>query len=260
MKQLHFDYRMEISYSVPVDRCYYKIKCIPMNYGTQRLEEYHVSFEPDTKYSLGTDGFNNSYFYGNEDNTHDRFVFGINGIVTTGIEAVKAEDDVSIAIYRHSYGLNTPGNKVKEYHQSFDFGRGMDVYDKALTIMYKLYQKLVYEKNVTDCNTGAEKAFELGRGVCQDYAHIMIALCHLEGIPARYVAGMMIGEGASHAWVEICRNGYWLGLDPTNNKPVDENYIKLSHGRDASDCLINRGVIVGGGKQVQSVQVRVWEQ
>ena len=96
--------------------------------------------------------------------------------------------------------------------------------------------------------------------VRQDYAQILIALCHLEKIPARYVAGMMIGEGASHAWVEICQDGIWYGLDPTNNKLVDDDYIKLSHGRDASDCLINRGVIVGGGEQTQDIKVHVWEE
>lgn len=259
MKLLHFDYRMEISYSTSVDKCYYTIKCIPKNSGSQRLENYEVYFEPETKYSIGTDGFSNSYFFGNEPEPHTKFVFGIKGTVTTGLEVTEAEDDMKIAVYRHPYGLNAAGDSIRAYHGSFEFDSDMTGYDKSVVMMQKLYQDFVYQKQVTDNNTGAEAAFTLGKGVCQDYAHILIALCHLEGIPARYVAGMMIGEGASHAWVEICQDGYWYGIDPTNNKLVDEDYIKLSHGRDASDCLINRGVIVGGGDQSQTVDVKVWE-
>ena len=260
MKMLHFDYQMEVSYSIPVDKCYYTIKCIPMNCGTQRLESYEVSFEPETKYSIGQDGFSNSYFYGREDVHHKTFTFGIKGVVTTGLKAEKAEDDMEYAVYRYPYGLNESGERIRAYHDTFEFTNDMSTYQKAEMMMRRLYQDFVYQKHVTDCNTGAEDAFILGKGGCQDYAHILIALCHLEKIPARYVAGMMIGEGASHAWVEICQDGIWYGLDPTNNKLVDDDYIKLSHGRDASDCLINRGVIVGGGEQTQDIKVHVWEE
>lgn len=151
-------------------------------------------------------------------------------------------------------------NLNRAYHDTFEFTNDMSTYQKAEMMMRRLYQDFVYQKHITDCNTSAEDAFILGKGVCQDYAQILIALCHLEKIPARYVAGMMIGEGASHAWVEICQDGIWYGLDPTNNKLVDDDYIKLSHGRDASDCLINRGVIVGGGEQTQDIKVHVWEE
>ena len=112
---------------------------------------------------------------------------------------------------------------------------------------------------MTNVSTTAEEAWRLGRGVCQDYAHIMIALCRKAGIPARYVAGMMIGEGASHAWVEIARDDKWYGFDPANDKVVDDTYVKLGVGRDAADCLINRGLMRGGGTQTQTVDVKVCE-
>lgn len=260
MKLLHFDYRMEITYSIPVDKCYYTIKCIPVNSDRQKLEKYDVYFEPDSQYSLGKDGFLNPYFYGSEEKPHGTFVFGIKGEVTVGMmEAESAKDDMKLAVFRHPYGLNTPGNQIKKYHDTFEFAEGQNAYDRVLTMMHQLYHDFVYQKQVTSMDTSAEEAFSMKKGVCQDYAHILISLCHLEAIPARYVAGMMLGEGASHAWVEVCIDGYWRGLDPTNDKVVDDDYIKLSHGRDATDCLINRGVIVGGGRQIQTVQVNVWE-
>ena len=68
---------------------------------------------------------------------------------------------------------------------------------------------------------------KLGKGVCQDYSHILIALCRKYKIPARYVVGMIIGEGATHAWVEVYYDGCWYGLDPTHNKEVDDYFIKI---------------------------------
>ena len=93
--------------------------------------------------------------------------------------------------------------------------------------------------------------------MCQDYAHAMLALCRMAGIPCRYVVGMLMGEGQSHAWVEIAQEGFWYGLDPTNDIPVDSQHIKLSHGRDYGDCLINQGLFTGSAAQRQRVSVSV---
>ena len=87
----------------------------------------------------------------------------------------------------------------------------------------------------------------------------MAALCRLNGLPARYVSGMLIGEGFSHAWVEVFCNGRWYGFDPTNDVLVTDSHIKIGVGRDAYDCQINRGIIKGGGSQTQTVEVKVNE-
>ena len=126
--------------------------------------------------------------------------------------------------------------------------------------MHKLHQDLSYEKGVTTFQTTAEEAMKLKKGVCQDYAHILIALLRMMKIPARYVVGMMIGEGFSHAWVEMEADGRWYGLDPTNDVLVGENYIKISHGRDYNDCIVNKGVFTGMASQKQDISVIVCEQ
>lgn len=124
----------------------------------------------------------------------------------------------------------------------------------------KLYRSFTYKPNTTTTQTTAQQALNQGTGVCQDYTHIMLALCRLCHIPARYVAGFMTGEGATHAWLEIFAGGQWLGIDPTNNRIVDDQYIKLSEGRDASDCIIDKGVFFGNVSQSQSVLVRVTQE
>ncbi|MCD7954522.1 MAG: transglutaminase family protein [Lachnospiraceae bacterium] len=129
----------------------------------------------------------------------------------------------------------------------------------AVTMMHTLYENFSYVKGVTNVHTTAEEAMALGKGVCQDYAHILLSLCRIHRIPCRYVVGMLIGEGLSHAWVEVCDGSRWYAIDPTNNLIVDDQHIKISSGRDYHDCIVSQGVFVGRTKQTQTVAVRVKE-
>jgi len=116
---------------------------------------------------------------------------------------------------------------------------------------------MFYESGSTGVETTAEEAFSSGKGVCQDYAHIFICLLRMANISARYVCGLIVGEGESHAWVEVACDGMFIGIDPTYNKFINDEYIKLGVGRDANDCSMNRGVMWGGGKQTQEISVVV---
>ncbi len=129
----------------------------------------------------------------------------------------------------------------------------------ALCAMDELYRRFRYEPGMTDIHTTAAEALVLGRGVCQDYAHIMIAVLRYLGVAARYVNGLMIGEGSTHAWVEIYTGTGWYGLDPTNNLHIDDYYIKLACGRDYGDCVIDKGRFTGNAGQTQEIYVNVEE-
>lgn len=130
---------------------------------------------------------------------------------------------------------------------------------RAIFLMHSLHDHFSYVQGVTTVQTTAEEAMALGKGVCQDYSHILLSLCRIEKIPCRYVVGMLIGEGLSHAWVEVCSDGRWYALDPTNNLIVDDQHIKISAGRDYHDCIVSQGVFVGRTTQTQTVAVRVKE-
>ena len=123
--------------------------------------------------------------------------------------------------------------------------------------MHQLHQSFSYQKCATDVSTSAEEAMEKGAGVCQDYAHIFLSLLRLKGIPARYVTGMLRGEGESHAWVELALGEYWYGLDPTNDCVVAGEHVRIACGRDYRDCRISQGVFYGGARQTQQVSVVV---
>jgi transglutaminase-like putative cysteine protease len=138
---------------------------------------------------------------------------------------------------------------------------------RALAIMGFVYRHMTYTKNVTDVFTTASTAFRMARGVCQDYAHIAIALARACGIGARYASGHLIGEGATHAWVEfvVTENGkpVVLSLDPTYCAPTDFRYLVVAIGRDYSDVPPTSGVFSGrssgtlhGTQRVDIVHVR----
>lgn len=264
MKTLHFDYDMQFMYAEEVRKCYFTIKCIPPDTERQHLEKIEIKIEPFVRWERGEDSFGNHLLYGRIDESHRAFSFRASGIVKTGFADYEmAERDNMSGLYRYPYGLTVPGDGLRAYYEEIkaeiERDGGHLAYRKGIILMNRLYQDFSYEKNVTDMNTSAEEAWRSGKGVCQDYAHIMITLCRLAGIPARYVTGMMTGEGYSHAWVEILSEGKWYGLDPTNRLLVEQNHIRIGSGRDASDCLINRGLLTGGGAQKQTVCVTVTE-
>ena len=258
MSKLQFEYRMELSYSEPVTECHYTLKCIPKNTDMQQISELSIELTPVTDYQRDFDSFGNRTLYGNLYTPHTLFALTVQGVAETWL-SVSQQESGNCAIFRYPYGLNRAGVALKNYFDSLPPLPAQSPYDTAMELMHCLHRDFSYEQGITTMETSAEAAWQLGKGVCQDYAHIFIALCHLAEIPARYVTGMMVGEGQSHAWTEILDNGFWYALDPTNNCIAADTYIKISHGRDAKDCMINKGIIKGGGQQQQTVMVRVEE-
>jgi transglutaminase-like putative cysteine protease len=109
-----------------------------------------------------------------------------------------------------------------------------------------------YRHDVTGVRTTAAEALAVGAGVCQDYAHVMLALCRLCGLPARYVSGHMLGEGGSHAWVEVLLPSVTdsstlvaVAFDPTNDRLAGASYLTVAVGRDYADVAPTHGSYCG---------------
>ncbi|MGI9148018.1 MAG: transglutaminase family protein [Chloroflexota bacterium] len=120
---------------------------------------------------------------------------------------------------------------------------------------------ITYQVGVTGTQTPAAMALHLGRGVCQDYAHIMLALVRTLGIPGRYVSGHLLGEGPPHAWVEVLVDGEIVAYDPTHHRRPGLNYITVATGRDFADVTSTSGVFSGSaiGKLHWSKQASLLE-
>ena len=150
------------------------------------------------------------------------------------------------------------------------FKEGCPVLAGAQALMHKIHSDFEYAPGSTTIRTSALEAFEARRGVCQDFAHVMIACLRSRGLAARYVSGYLrtipphgadaswVGADASHAWVSVfCPPFGWIDLDPTNDLRVGTDHIVIAWGRDFGDVSPLRGVIIGGGKHRLSVRVSV---
>jgi transglutaminase-like putative cysteine protease len=123
---------------------------------------------------------------------------------------------------------------------------------------------LEYDPSATDVRTTGAEALSLGRGVCRDFAHLLIAACRCQGVPARYISGYLYdpaaagGNAASHAWVDIWDDAQgWCSLDPTHNRPQNELYVRIAVGRDYDDVPPTRGVFRGNASETLAVAVHV---
>ncbi|GAA4978429.1 transglutaminase family protein [Kineococcus glutinatus] len=108
---------------------------------------------------------------------------------------------------------------------------------------------LVYENGATTTRTTAARALAGGRGVCQDFAHVLLALCHLLRVPARYVSGHLLGQGGTHAWVEVVvpegDGAVALGFDACNGRRAGAGHVVVATGRDYLDVAPTSGSYVG---------------
>jgi transglutaminase-like putative cysteine protease len=120
----------------------------------------------------------------------------------------------------------------------------------AIAVGAWAYRRMSYGFDRTGVRTTAAQVLAAGHGVCQDYAHLMLALCRLLGIPARYVSGHLVGEGGTHAWVEVLAPGPGptvevLAWDPTHDRPADHRYLTVAVGRDYRDVAPVSGTYCG---------------
>jgi transglutaminase-like putative cysteine protease len=128
-----------------------------------------------------------------------------------------------------------------------------------------IFTDFTYIKGITTIESTVDEILEKKAGVCQDFAHVMLELLRMMGIPSRYVSGYicpnkngMRGEGATHAWVEAYIPGFgWAGIDPTNNVWATNHHVKLAVGRDFTDCTPVKGTFKGPARQSLSVYVSV---
>jgi transglutaminase-like putative cysteine protease len=124
-----------------------------------------------------------------------------------------------------------------------------DQVDLARRICAVVHDAIGYEDGVTSVATTAAEALAGGRGVCQDSAHVMLALCHLVGLPARYVSGHLLGEGGTHCWVEVVvpsgDAAAAVPFDPCNDREAGFGYVTVATGRDYTDVAPTSGCYLG---------------
>ena len=256
MKALDFYYRMRLDFDAPVREHDFALRYVPHTDSVQEISVRTKKVEPADWLCEETDTFGNHVYIGRCSREHDYFMCEVSG--TAKVDVSRREREECRCCYSYPTRLTAYEPEVLDFLKRFRLPDCTN-FEKACILMQHLYDHFKYESGVTNIETTAGEALRGGRGVCQDYAHIFIALCKCSRIPARYVAGLQIGEGATHAWTEIYDDGMWKGFDPTHNRFIDDVYIKLSHGRDYTDCILDRGVFYGRTGQKQEIYVNVEE-
>ena len=202
------------------------------------------------------DFFGNPVQYGTINDAHNIFVFISSGVVEQDNYVLPDDGMSDFFLTQTSYTqleADHFSTKTEKWPSLSNMG-------KAVALMKEVYDRMIYSPGATSYATLAREAYSEKKGVCQDYSHILIGLCRQNGIPARYINGFIKGTGETHAWIEIFSGDKWYGLDPTNNKIIDYGYIKIGHGRDASDCPVNRGVFTGNAIQTTEIRVSVFSK
>jgi transglutaminase-like putative cysteine protease len=161
---------------------------------------------------------------------------------------------------------------ITEYARA-SFPEGRTIVDAVADLMRRIHADFTYDSKATDVRTPPAEAFEARRGVCQDFAHVMLSGLRGLGLPGAYVSGYLrttpppgrprlAGADATHAWVSVwCgeRRG-WIGFDPTNAILAENDHIVLAVGRDYSDVAPIDGIILAPGEQTLKVEVDVIPQ
>lgn len=257
MKNLRFQYEMTLTLDREVRDHHVLLRCRPMENEIQHLTSYACEVSPKILLHLSQDGFGNLGYTGVIQKPHRFFAVQASGIVQK-IEG-RCTDFHPMYRFPSVRTMPDPGLRAFLHEVEERLGTPVRTFQDVCFLMQCLHEHFEYVPGATTTATTAGEAFAGGRGVCQDYAHIMIALCRLAGIPARYVAGMMIGEGATHAWCEVWLSDIWIGLDPTNNCLAKDSYIRFSQGRDFVDGAVDRGCFMGFASQTQQIYVKVEE-
>ena len=264
--RLHIDHTTTFTYDALISEAYTEMRLKPMDAWGQRCLSFSLITEPRGEVTQYADCYGNDVRYFDVLQPHQKLVVSASSEVLTA--DAWATDDRPISpferfdyLHETAYTANLPA--ICEL--ASPCFTPDDPHATAFALMQAINRALKYEKGVTDVKTTAAAALELGRGVCQDYAHVMLAACRCLGMPARYVSGYLHGpnsnneNGASHAWVDVYVEGRgWISLDPTHNTPQTAQHVRLAAGCDYADVTPTRGIYTGHASETLTVRVRVY--
>jgi transglutaminase-like putative cysteine protease len=197
----------------------------------------------------------------------DRVERSVEFRLTALVERVRADDPVRLpraALSRP--GLLRPTRLTAADDRLRELGArltepGDTPLERAGRICHGVHQVMTYSDGATSVGTTAADALAGGAGVCQDFAHVMLAVCHLAGVPARYVSGHLLGQGGTHAWVEVVvpdgPQARAVALDPCNDVRAGSGYLTVATGRDYADVAPTSGSYVGTSRGRLTARRRV---
>jgi len=266
-------HRTRYVYSTPVHDSFNDVRLEPMSNPEQTVESFLLRVLPAVRMNHYTDFYSNWVHHFEIPESHLYLLIEGHSRVKTHPPAPLAEDARPCPLKKmlevrgiervHDFLQSSRyvESDVAPWRLAVDATVGMtDAWECALALMRFVNGFLKYEPMSTHVHTHMSEVISQRRGVCQDYAHLLIGLCRSLSIPTRYVSGYLATEAASasHAWVEVYIPGAgWRALDPTHNRQIDVTYVKIGTGRDYADVPPVAGNYRGTLQRRMEVEVKI---
>lgn len=269
-------------YTAPVRECVMELRMQPRSEASQAVRNFQIVTSPRAQLFAYTDHFGNAVYHFNILREHSELRIDVQSIVEVNPpQALPPQaDDLEwdrfnpLNLKAEHYDFLGESAFIQDCAELREFKAAHELQkpkENALSALKKLngliYDAFEYEPGVTAVHSPIDHALLERRGVCQDFAHIMIAIARSWGIPARYVSGYLFhrrqdhdrsGSDATHAWVETWLPSFgWIGFDPTNNVIAGERHIRAAVGRDYADVPPTRGTFKGLAGSELTVAVSV---
>ena len=262
---IRVEHTTSFTYAARISEAYTELRLRPLSAGGQHCTSFRlVTDPPGVRIRSYRDRLGNDVQHFEVLEDHDRISITAHSEVSTPpalLDPARAPSPLQVYDYLAPTGY-APFSEALLALSAYAEGQGSEA-ERATQVMQRVRALLVYEPGATNVMTRADSALELGRGVCQDFAHVMLAACRRAGIAARYVSGYLydpLGQGdvASHAWVDVldAERG-WVSLDPTHDREQTEAYVRVAVGRDYADVPPTRGVFRGSAEETLEVAVRI---
>lgn len=266
-------------YNLPVSESVMEVRMHPRSEDAQRCITFQLSVSPKTRVFSYRDYLNNYVHHFDIPRFHNQLLVVAESVVDVEdspelpwaldmgawerLDHQIVQNDFWEFLRESDFVGESPGlQQLREELQAF---RRDDPLSVVREINQGLFESFYYDTEATNVNSPITRALDQRKGVCQDFAQIMLALLRPLGLPARYVSGYLFhdkhdisAEGATHAWVEVYLPDIgWTGFDPTNNMLACERHIRTAIGRDYGDVPPTKGVYKGQAMSQLSVKVKV---
>lgn len=269
---LSIQHKTELSYAEPISESVMELRMAPRNDSQQTVRNFGLAVGPEAPVFEHLDWQGNRAHHFSIVDVHDKVVILASSLVDTHARRLRLEeltDSLPLSGLGHRYqDFLLSHGPVQRDARLAQFAEQVGILSEKrasfvlLAVTERLPDLVRYTKGVTTSNTSVSDVLALGKGVCQDYAHVALAILRMLGVPSRYVSGYLFrprsAELETHAWIEaFVPSVGWLGLDPTHGELASESHVAVAVGRSYADVPPNRGVYRGGAEERIDVSVRI---
>ncbi len=280
VRRLEIQHSSRYLYNGPVSRSVMRLCLKPLDDAKQRLLRFSVQTNPPAPLSQETDYFGNSKHVLTLHRVHNSLEISSDSAVETSPapalpsslpkdaweEIRSSRNSFKLWSFTNPSAYARPSDALQAYVEEMNLRPGDDPLESVLRLSDSIHRSFEFMPGTTSAISTIDHILSTRQGVCQDYAHVMIAIARQWGVPARYISGYLYAgtweeasiSYASHAWVECLLPGLgWVGFDPTNEGLAGERHVRLAVGLDYKDVSPTQGIIHGSAQSTLEVEVSV---